>query len=360
MRKYIYKFGLTLLITFHLVNIFNWLNLHVWPVGKDCFRHLYNVSYMLNSEHIWKNLLFVDMDYPPFYYWTAMVLMKIFSGSYQAVFLNSTLFLMFLILATYGIGKKLKNKQVAFLAACICVLFPSVYKGSIQFNLELSSAAMTSLIIYNILASDAFNDRFYSFLVGVTLGFGLLTRAFIPLFIIGPTIFILFDFKRKQHESGRLLKKQQLINIAIAFCVSIGIGFIFYHTPEAFTSIVQRTSYEGKIAETSIFSKTHLLFYARSLPEQIGIWGTIAFLISFYGFLKMPLFIKQLLISWILLPYVVLSFIFLKHTEYTMPYLPAVALIIALTIDKIKPELIKKSVATLVIVIGFCQYFKNF
>ena len=278
------------------------------------------------------------------------------------MFLTSFIFLIVLIFSTYGIGKKIKNKEVGFLAATICSFFHIIHRSSIEFNLALAAPAMTTLIIYLLLNCDGFRKRSYSFLLGMSFGLGFLTRELVLLFAFGPILYTIWrSFKNKNAEAG-FLYRQRLINLMIFLFISCLIILLYSHNPITIKDIIRRMSFvEGEVSGgQSIFSWSHLSFYARVLYWQIGSLGIISFLVSFCVLLYSNEESKLLLLSWIAVPFFALTFVYLKSFEYSMSYLPAIALIISLAINRIKTEGWRKGIALSVIIIAMSEYFKNF
>ena len=364
MQKHVYKLGLMLLITFHLLNILNWLYSNQWPEGKDWFMHLPNTYTMidnLSQEFTFDNLMFVDVSYPPLYYWTAILLSKLFFNNHQYIFLTPFLFLVVLILSIYGIGKQLKNKDVGFLSAIFCSFFYIIYKASIQYNLILAAPAMTALIIYLLLKCEGFKNINYSILLGVSLGLGFLTRQFIILFVAGPILVTIWHSFKKNSNISKYLYRRKLINLIIFIVIACIIMALFSMRLSTIRNVIMRMTFvEGQIGGQSIFSMPHLTYYIRVLPQQIGFLNTSLFIISFCLLLYSNGYKKQILLSWIAVPFFCLTFVYLKFSEYAVSYLPAIALIIASAIDRIKREDYKKGIAVLFVIIGMCFYLKNF
>ena len=173
--------------------------------------------------------------------------------------------------------------------------------------------------------------------LGLVLGFSILTRIFVVFFLIGP--FFMLLLKNKWYQ---LKTKNQLNNILIVFSLCIFIAGMFYSSPDVLKSMFSRMNYLGKVENKSVFSIPHLIFYFRMLPRQIGWWGVIWGIVGINHLRKENSFIGGFLVSWILLPLVVMTLVFLKHQEYTMGFLPAIAISIALWIDSINNAFLKK------------------
>jgi 4-amino-4-deoxy-L-arabinose transferase-like glycosyltransferase len=344
----LYAAGLILLVFFHVFNVFMWINTENWSHGKDVVRHLSNVCKTVEDREIscFKDIVFIDKSYPPFYYWTAMILFKITNSSYKYLFLNSLLFLIILILATYGIGKQIRSREAGFIAAMLCSFFPAVYRTVLQFNLELASAAMTALVIYTLFLTRQFRKTGYSVIAGIALFLGLLTRQLVAVFVLGPLLFMAAQGIKNSKNNTR---KKVFYNI-LTFCSISAVGaLIYYH--DAQTS--------GILFERFPIVLDDLTYYIRVIPDQAGILMTILFFISSAVWM-----LREekggILACWFLLPLAVLSVPTIKSADYTIGYMPVIALVPALTLDKIPNTKIKKLIVIILVSILMCGYFRNF
>jgi len=360
-KKSIYKNGLLLLITFHLLNIFQWLELNIWPMGKDYFWHMNWAHYMgqnLEKAFTFRNLFFISTDYPVLYYWISIALTRL-GGTFQAAFLSSTVFFCILLLSTYGIGSQLKNRQTGFIAAYLCSLFPIVYSSSIEFNLAIATAAMVSSSIYFLLKTQNFSHRIYSVIAGIALGLALLTRQFVILFIAGPLLILILSayFKSKK---GDISAQLMISNLVIFSMTAFLIAGYFYLNKEIYPNMIRRMHIIGQVSDLNILSSAHLLFYMKALWSQIGGIGVTCLLLSSLHFKSFRKQARNILLSWIIPPLLIFTFIFLKYEEYTISYLPAISIIIALAINEIKHPWIQKIIGVSIFIISMCFYFKNF
>lgn len=363
MLRYSNKFVLFLLIIFHLLNFLFWLNREVWPVGKDWNLHLANAYAMmanLNNNFSIRNLVFVDIAHPPFYYWAAITLKNICFNNYKYIFLTSAVFFFILLFSIYGIGKQLKNKEVAILATILCSFTPIIYKSAIPFNLDLAATALLSMTVYNLLASKDFSKRKFSILSGVSLGLGLLTKQIVALFIIGPILTILLNNFKNCGFKIENLNKRKVSNFFLFLVVTFCIAFTFYHKPIIIDNIIGRMNVLGEAGSGSIFSWPHLSYYIKILPYQIGILGLVILIFCVYNFFSERRFAQMLLGSWIIVPFFVLTLSMAKFEEYALAYVPAIILIMAMSINNLKIKNLKNTIALLLIIFNICQYFREF
>lgn len=339
------------------------MGLDVWPSGKSSVDHLVYISEMMHNwerEHSVQRLFFNNGENPPLYHLVAVFLIKFCFFSYKGAFLTTFVFLVILILSIYGIGAKLKNGETGIVAACLCSFFPIVWSSSIQTNLELATMAMVCLNIYVLLMTKGFSCPWRSFLFGIALGLGLLTRSFVFLFVLGPIIVTLWMGLTQQGMIPKIEKRQILVNLTVIGLTAIIIALTFYVQNFFWSGVFSKIFSPGDVEQQNILHLSHLTFYTKALPVQIGWIGVLIFLFSLYYLPKSKGYGTAILLSWILLPFIVLPFVLKKAVQYSMSYLPAIALLIALGVDEIKRKVLKNSLCLISIVIFMCNYFKNF
>ncbi len=306
MNNRIYKFALLILTSFHIINIFMWIQLDTWRLwGKASHVHIVLCAEMINK---WENgcsvssLFGSNGENPPFFYWVSIFLKKMYFNSYMGILLAPGFFLTVLIFFIYKIGVRLKNPEVGFLSALLCSFFAAIYYSSIEFKLELATAAMVSLIIYCLLAENVFCSFYYSVLLALSLGLGLLTRSFVLLFAIGPLGLVLIKDLEK-FWANKKTRLKILTNILIIILLVFSITILFYIQKGFLNKEISKMFLAGRIEELNIFSLTHLCFYLNALSWQIGTSGFFLFLFSLYynqGWEN--LFVNKLILSWIFIP----------------------------------------------------------
>jgi len=68
-------------------------------------------------------------------------------------------------------------------------------------------------------------------------------------------------------------------------------------------------------------------------------------------------YVLHLMLLWILVPYLILSFVIAKNVRYIMPSLPAVALISGIGIEKVNLKTTKTILLSLIVILASLQYF---
>lgn len=310
----------------------------VHPMGKDWHSHLSNSiriikdfdmgAFLRSPVSVYKNVIRWDVDYPPLYYVIAASLKHFFGISFM--FMTSSLFLVLLIYFTYKIGELLGGWKNGILSASILAFYPMVYLSSRDFNLELAQAALVCAVLYALLRSEEFKNNKYSVLFGVFFGIGLLIKQQVLLFITGPMVIVLISLCVSKKDS-----RVKAANMIIAFLIAGLLAYIFfyhiYSHPDQRKHFLLRgmSTSEIKINSSNWLSVNHLFFYFKSLKDyQIGI-ANLFLLVIF-----MPIFLckkeygnnRYFLSVWVILPLVLLNLIPVKYHEYTLSFLPALAI----------------------------------
>ncbi len=345
-KRNIYLILLFSLVAFHLINNLYLLRIQPLAEGKDSYTHVMN---FLNFSQIAKygednpfyiphksrlyNMIFVSLDYPPFFYGIAF-LVNFFLG---AIFLNaalftSTLFFVLLIIGVYNIGGII-DKPTGVLAAFICSFYPILFISSRHFNLELALSAMVSLSVWILLKTELFKKRIVSILLGLSLGLGMLTKQTFFIYMLGPLVIVLiFVFFQAKRRAGH----RQTINIIFCFFTAFFLSLIFYFNKQIYISALDRMRFIGAVNNPNIFSQQHLLYLPKSLIHTVGTFFTALLCFALIFLRRIKIYLRCLLLTWVVIPIVILSFFLLKYAEYTMAFLPALALITAAGIKNIK------------------------
>ncbi|MBU4305237.1 MAG: glycosyltransferase family 39 protein [Candidatus Omnitrophica bacterium] len=329
-------------------------------MGKDYIIHLNNQMNFIskiNAGICLKELMYLDYEYPPLFYAIAWLL-KYITGAYQAMFLISSMFLTMLLLSVYGVGKTLGNRVVGIIAAYICSFFPFIYKTSIQFNLELSTAALSSLIIYLMLRVGEGNRLIYKILLILAIVAAGLTRQLIILFVIGPLMcYSLNCF----HNRENVKKSHNIRDVWAALIISFVILLIaYYHDLNTFDRLIGKVDERGLIDSGEVTLLYHAFYYIKAIPGQLSWAYTICFIMALGFVFKLGEYSTNMFLAWFIPPLVVLTCVYNKFPEFTIGNLPVIALIIALAVDKVKSVKLKSIIAVGVVVVGVCQYFNNF
>lgn len=341
--KYIY-FLIAAITVFYLINNFIWLKLNVYPHGPDEFSHLLIAQNFFNGiisgqiECLVKLFkLSTNAIYPPFYHFTAAVLCPVLGASYISPLLINLLYLLILLFSVYFIGNKLYDKNVGILAVLLVSLYPMVFRYSRFFGLDFAQMAMVCLSICFLIYTENLSNRKFSILFGISIGLGMLIKWAFLLFLAGPLgCIILQTFLRKKKN---ICLRAVFINLFLSLLIGILISLTWYlpsliavgtRLRMFFWTIVHYHPGQLSIQRISVVSGIDKFFdYSCILVnEQISLFFFLVFILAVSFFFKKRLN-RLFLISWYMLPYILLSLSSHKEGRFMLSSLPAIALISA-------------------------------
>lgn len=368
LKKFII-FALLLTAVFFFVSNYIILEKMCHPLGYAWHVHLRNAitiirgfnlnAFLANPNWVYRYVIMRDTDYPPLYYIISALIFRFFGTSFM--FMTSTLFLILLIYCTYKIGKIVKGRTAGLLGAVILSFYPIVYLSSRDFNLEIAQAAMVCLSLYLLMRSEKFSSRKYSLIFGIAFAAGLLIKQQVFLFVAGPLFVVLFA-AFKNFKPARA----QLINMFFAFSLLALVSFCFFY--RNYLNINQlryffiRSSITSGIKKAPLnwLNASHILFYFNSLKDyQIGVVNLILVFISIPNFYLRKEYKKYRIFftAWFITPLIVLTFVPAKYSEYTISYLPVLAIVAALGILSFRSLAIKLGLITIILTFNtFCFF----
>ena len=368
-----------------------WVLLDTRPPSWDPAAHLriafgyWNV-FASGTDRFWLDLLNVEPFYPPFYHLT---LLPVFAwlgiSTDNAVVLNS-IYLAVIILSTYGIGNRLYGKNTGLLAAFLISCYPFLAYSSRQNLMGTVLTAAVTLSYYLFLRSENLNNRKFSFWFSCSFAIGLMVKWTFFIYLLPAVVIGLF--KSESWNLGKIAR--QAVYYLAMICATMLLPFVLFVLAEGqgivlaleFALVFWLVRYfswagisPGKIINILTLTFISLLlcfpWYAHNLAKMargmskfgfpddvlkgamewpLSIWGYyleiagrqmglplfILFVVAFVVFLSNRKKFNWVLFGWIVLPFLAFTFINNKGVRYTMPCLPAIALVSALWIMQIK------------------------
>jgi 4-amino-4-deoxy-L-arabinose transferase-like glycosyltransferase len=187
-----YKALLLAILGGMIVNCVLWRRADCGIPIHDEYIHYFNALQYLDMirEGRWLSYLFPDnnMYYPVLIHQLTAWVLLLAGRSLTAAVLGQAPFWGILVFSTYGVGKKLWNEDVGFLAAVAAVSFPFATLLSQKFYLDGPLAAMIALSAYFLLRSDFF--RSFPDTVGffVALGLALTIKSTALFYVFFPLL----------------------------------------------------------------------------------------------------------------------------------------------------------------------------
>ncbi len=384
------KYLLALSLLFILSSLFDviWLKLENLPPGWDESLHLtksLEYYYILTNpgSGMISNLIQVDNYYPPFYHFSTVLSYFLFGTSMDAAISINIFYFGILLFSVYGIGKSLYNKETGLIAAVIISLYPSIVGMRRFYLIEIALVATVALSIYFLLLSDNFKNRKYSIAFGIAFAISILTKWTALFFIIGPLAIVIYEsFKNYSFKHDSLTqkpvntkksnKKEQkkqkkgsgqspVFNIIIMGAAALIVSLIWYgpHISEVYRTMVWGNEFWGTTeGDPEVFTVQSIIFYAIALiNSQISFIFFIIFLAGLIIALRSRSRSNYILLSWVILPYIVMTLLRNKNDRYTIASITAVAIISALWIASINTKKTKAIVVSLLIIAGGFQLF---
>ena len=279
-------------------------------------------------------ILRVDDHYPPLAPLVAAALTAPWKPAPDpSILVLGQLSLALLLFAVLAIGRDLFSPAAGAAAAILVATFPLVSGQSRQFMLDLPDAAMTSLCLLALLRSRRFEKAGPSLAFGAIFGLALLTKWTCAFFVAAPAAGALFTGLRAPG-----FRKRARHALSAAFAAST-IAFPWY-AAHLWGLLRDSTKFAYDVGvregDPAVRSLASLIFYPARLNGAIllpalALLVTGAILIlarrDARGFLPM---------LWILGGTVILTLIRNKDARYVIPMLPAVALVAAVPLARLR------------------------
>ena len=373
--KYIY-FLIAAITVFYLINNFIWLNFNVYPYGPDEFSHLLIAQNFYNgiiSGRIERLLelfkLSTDAIYPPLFHFTAALLCFFLGASSISPLIINLLYLLILLFSVYAIGCKLYDRSVGVLATLLISLYPMVFRYSRFFGLDFAQMSMVCLSICFLIYTEYFSNRKFSVLLGISIGLGMLVKWAFLLFLSGPLACVILQaFLRAKKNLGLCVV---FINLLLSLLIGVLISLTWYLPSYAevlirlrmfFWSIFPHHCGQLLIQKTPVIFGLDRFFdyFCLLVNGQISLFFFLVFILA------VPLFFikrfnRVFLISWYILPYILLSFSLQKEGRFMLSSLPAIALISAAGLRSLYfPRFnyfLKHLLYAVILFIGLMQFF---
>lgn len=290
---------------------------------------------------------------PPMVMILSLPFYLLFGPNQDSAQMSNVIFIAILIFSTYYIGKRLRNATTGIMASCIVLTFPMIIGHSRLYWLDFPLTCWVALGICLLLYSDYFKNRLFSILLGIGCGFGVLIKQPFFFFLLGPAGFVLYRSLRQRPDS------RTVRNIFIACGITLIIA-LSWHLPNLRTKIgyfimVNSDTLSDAANRGDLLNFRGLIFNLQMLNTAL------LHRFYFYLFIICAAFFVRLkknrdeyiLLLWLIVPYLFFALLNVpRSARYAMPVLPAVALLISITINRLPGAYLRNSVYAAVICIG--------
>ena len=387
-----HHFFLLAIILFVIGSNLIWILLDTRPPSYDQGLHLFRTfnyweAISSGSEDWWQDFLNVEPFYPPFYHLSLIPLSLVFGFTLDTGVIGNSFYMVILILSTYGIGNILYNRNIGLFAAFLVSCYPLIVSMSREYVISVMLTSLVTLAYYLFLKSENFENKKYSFIFAAIYASGLMvkwtffiytfpavlaglwgskinfkdrvvqftyysgmitTLLIVPFFILilGPQRwvalaleFFLIWMLVKRFPSAPI-SLQKTINLILLSCISVLICFPWYaHNLINILIGISKFAFSGADPELGVVSWN---YYLKIMNTQMGYPLLSIFAVTFFFYFINKDRINWLVISWAIMPIIVMTFVDNKDSRYTMPTLPAMAMITSVTLFHLKNIPFKK------------------
>ena len=311
----------------------------------DCYRSLRVVS-----DSGAREILEASSFYPPVVTCAAGALYFVFPIvplTAQVVMMG---FLGLAMACVYGLGTRLSGPETGLWAAFFLGTAPFVVFSLTNFQLDLPLAAMVALALYALVRTEAFIDTRWSLALGVALGLGMLTKPPFAIYVLPPFLWALWRAMRALGGARSLGRVVAALGVAAALALP-------WYGPRLFGLPMQILSRSFKQAaeqqNPEPLTAAGLSYYPRVLPTEFGL---LAGLLLLWGLWALGRDRAARALLWLatLVPFAVFSLIQNKNLRYTLPILPAAALVAAIGLRTL-PRAAQRSIAVAAVLLGAFQ-----
>jgi 4-amino-4-deoxy-L-arabinose transferase-like glycosyltransferase len=375
---------------------FIWMLLDIRPPSYDQGLHLFRTfnyweAMSSGSEDWWQDVLNVEPFYPPFYHLSLIPISLIFGFTLDTGVIGNSFYMVIMALSTYGIGKILYTRNAGLIAAFLVSSYPLIVSMSREYIISVMLTAMTTLAYYLFLKSENFENKKYSLWFSFIYAVGLMVKwtffiytlpavlaglwgvkiglkdriiqfayyigmiaalLIVPFFIliigaqrwIPLTLEFLLIWALVKNFPKASLSTQKVINLIMLSCISILICFPWYaHNLINILIGMSKFAFPGHALKFDASSGIPIWGYYILAPiGQMGWPLLVIFITSFIFYIFKKDRFNWLLFCWIIFPLIVFTFVDNKGARYTMPALPAMALVAAVVLTQVKNISLRK------------------
>ena len=252
-------------------------------------------------------------------------------------------------LAVYGLGRRLLDTDAGLLAAFLFATAPFVVFMLLNFQLDLPLAAMVALALYALVRTEALALRRWALALGLVLGLGMLTKPPFAAYLSGPLLWATWRGLRAPDRGARLLHLLAAVGVAAAVALP-WYGPRLVGLPAQFINRSFKQAAEAGRAPA--LSGSSLLFYPQWIIPQWGLLATALLLWGIVALVRRPR-ARGLLWS-ALAPFLIFTLIQNKNLRYTLPLLPAAALVAAAGVTVLPPR-VRRGLGWACAIVGIAQ-----
>jgi hypothetical protein len=258
-------------------------------------------------------------------------------------------FLVIGTLAVFGLGRRLLDPDAGLLAAFLFATAPFVVFMLLHFQLDLPLAAMVALALYTLVRTEDLSVRRWTLGLGLVIGLGMLTKPPFAAYVSGPLLWVAWRGLRAPDRRARLLHLLTAVGVAAAVALP-WYGPRLVGLPAQFINRSFKQAAEA--GQAPALSSSSLLFYPGWIIPQ---WGLLATALLLWGIVALARRPRARGLLWAALaPCLIFVLIQNKNLRYTLPLLPAAALVAAAGVSVLPPSA-RRALSLVCAIVGVAQ-----
>ncbi len=334
-----WEYLLVVVILIHVIANIWWISTNNAPLPWDPANHTHismNIAQKISQFDL-LGIITVSNYYPIVVHTIAGLVLAFIGSHLKVIQTIDTLFFAATLIALYLYAKALyNNKWIGFFAAALFSFFPIAYNQSRWLMLDIPSVALLLVSSYFLEKSHHLTHKKNTLLFFTTAGLLMMTKVTGILYILAPLLFHGIKlFYSKKHT------KSTFHHIGLGLGIFALIVLPWYLTNLQSLLFFLKINSTGEMGEDpnnllsleNIFRYLQYFVNTQVTPLIAGVFF-IASGYLLYRRIKHAVY----LLGIIGVNYVIFTFIGNKDPRYTLPMLPYVALVIALSLDHLRKK----------------------
>jgi 4-amino-4-deoxy-L-arabinose transferase-like glycosyltransferase len=269
--------------------------------------------------------------YPPVVLCAAAAVYRLWPtdvASAQSVILA---FLALGMVATYLLGRRMADRGTGLAAALLFATAPFVVYSMLRFQLDLPLAAAVATALWALAATERFTRPGWALLAGLVLGLGTLTKPTFPVYVLPPMVLML----------PRARARAPWLNVAVTSLVALAVSLPWYGLRlTGMLSQIGARSFKqaAESGHPDPLSWAGVTYYPRLLVTQFGVIAVLALAAGLVVAIRRR---QGMILTALLVPFLLFTLLQNKNLRYTLPLLPAAAIVAGMALSalgrRVKP-----------------------
>jgi Dolichyl-phosphate-mannose-protein mannosyltransferase/LmeA-like phospholipid-binding len=240
--------------------------------------------------------------------------------------------------SVFLLGRSLLDTAAGLLAAFLLSTAPFVVFSLTNFQLDLPLTGVVACSLYVLVRTEGFSRTGWSLAAGIVAGIGLLTKPPFAVYLLPPLLCVIWQTATVSSERGHLAWVGRF-SAALGAATALALPWYGPRLVGLPLQVMNRSFKNAAIEQKSpTFSAEGLLYYPTMWPTQFGLLAAALFLWGLWA-LRRERAARAFLWLAALGPLVVFTLIQNKNLRYTLPILPAAALVAAAGARSLRPWL---------------------